>query len=85
MLKVRMDTNRLSVEELDNISRALRGPCIDCVEQGVPECCRHRGEVRQLLVAMADAIDFERGLRDRRDQELALGVDRDSGEWVAGA
>jgi hypothetical protein len=85
MLKVRMDTARLSLEELENISQALRGPCVDCVERGVPDCCQHPDEVRRLLGAMADAIDFERGLRERRDQELALGVDPDSGEWVAGA
>jgi hypothetical protein len=85
MLKVKMDTGRLSIEELDNISTALRGPCIDCVERGVPDCCQHRGEVRRLLMAMADAIDFERGIRERRDQELALGVDPSSGEWLAGA
>jgi hypothetical protein len=58
---------------------------VDCVERGVPDCCQHPDEVRRLLGAMADAIDFERGLRERRDQELALGVDPDSGEWVAGA
>jgi hypothetical protein len=85
MLKVKMDTERLSVEELENISHALRGPCIDCVERGVPEGCRHADEVRHLLAAMADAIDFERGRRERRDQELALGVDPGSGEWLAGA
>jgi hypothetical protein len=85
MLKVRMDTARLSLEELENISNALRGPCIDCVERGVPDCCRNPEEVRTLFAAMADAIDFERGLRERRDQELALGVDPGSGEWLAGA
>jgi hypothetical protein len=85
MLTIRMDPARLSLEELENISRALRGPCLDCIGHGVPDCCSHRDEVRALLLAMADAIDFERERRDRRDRELALGVDRDSGEWLAGA
>jgi len=85
MLKVRMDTDRLSLEELENISTALRGPCLDCIEYGVPESCRHPGEIRRLLHSMADAIDFERGRREKRDRELALGVDPESGEWVAGA
>lgn len=84
MLNVHMDTGRLSLEELENVSRALRGPCIDCVERGVPDCCRHPGEVQRFLDALADAIDTERDRRERRDNELALGVD-DSGEWVAGA
>lgn len=85
MLTVHMDTKRLSLEELDNVSRALRGPCIDCVERGVPECCRHSGEVRSFLNALADAVDLERDRRSKRDRELALGVDPDSGEWIAGA
>lgn len=85
MLTLRMDTNRLSLEELENISRALRGPCIECVEGGVPECCRHRDEVRAFLTALADAIDLDRSRRERRDRELALGVDPDSGEWLPGA
>lgn len=85
MLTVHMDTKRLSLEELENVSRALRGPCIDCVEKGVPECCRHSQEVRHFLTALADAIDTERERREKRDRELALGVDSESGEWVAGA
>jgi hypothetical protein len=85
MLTVRMDTARLSLEELENISRALRGPCIECVERGVPEYCCNRDEVREFLTALADAIDVDRERRARRDQELALGVDPDSGEWGAGA
>lgn len=85
MLTVRMDTKRLSLEELQNISRALRGPCVDCVERGVPEYCCNRDEVREFLTALADAIDLDRVRRERRDQELALGVDPDSGEWLPGA
>ena len=85
MLTVHMDTKRLSLEELDNVSRSLRGPCVDCVEKGVPECCRHSDAVRSFLGALADAIDLERDRRARRDRELALGVDPESGEWSAGA
>ncbi len=85
MLTVRMDPGRLSLEELENISAALRGPCLGCVEASVPASCRHPDEVLRLLHAMADAIDFERDRREKRDRELALGVDPDSGEWVAGA
>jgi hypothetical protein len=85
MLTVRMDTARLSLEELENISRALRGPCIDCVEGGVPDYCSNRGAVREFLSAMADAIDLDRERRERRDREVALGVDPDSGEWLPGA
>ncbi len=85
MIKIHMDPGRLSIEELQNISRALRGTCIDCVERSVPECCRHSDEVRHFLGAMADAVDSVRLRREQRDTELALGVDPDSGEWLAGA
>ena len=63
MLKIHMDPNRLSVEELENISRALRGPCADCVERNVPGDCRHPEVIRHFLHAMADAIDGERTRR----------------------
>lgn len=85
MLTVRMDTERLSLDELENISRALRGPCIECVEGGIPEYCRHSDEVRSFLTALADAIDLDRTRRERRDHDLALGVDPDSGECLPGA
>jgi hypothetical protein len=85
MLRVRMDTSLLSLDELENISRALRESCLECVERGVPFGGRHGPTLRRLLDAMADAIDFERGLRERRAIEHALGVDPDSGEWLAGA
>lgn len=85
MLTVHMDTKRLSLEELQNISSALRGPCIECVERGVPECCKHADEVRRFLNALADAIDLDRERREKRERELALGVNPESGEWVAGA
>ncbi len=85
MLTVRMDTSRLSLEELENISKALRGRCIECIERSVPECCRHTDEVRAFLAALADAIDVDRLRREQRDREVALGVDPDSGEWRAGA
>lgn len=63
MLKIHMDPARLSTEELENISAALRGPCADCIERGVPEPCCHPETVRQFLHAMADAIDGERQRR----------------------
>ncbi len=85
MIKIHMDPGRLSIEELQNISRALRSSCMDCVERSVPDCCRHSAEVRHFLNAMADAVDGVRVRREQRDNELALGVDSDSGEWVAGA
>ena len=85
MLNIRMDTDRLSLEELENVSRALRGPCLDCVERDVPEPCRHSAEVRRFLDQLADAIEVARDRRERRANELALGVDRQSGEWLAGA
>lgn len=67
MIKVHMSPERLSVEELANVSAALRGPCIECVERGVPDGCRHPDEVRHFLRAMADAIDGERQRRIRRE------------------
>ena len=84
MLKIRMETERLSVEELGNISRALRTGCAECIEKGVAESCRHPDVLDAFLNALADAIDHDRLERERRDRELALGVDP-TGEWVAGA
>lgn len=85
MLKVKMDTDRLSIDELRNISGALRGGCAQCIENGVAEACRHPDDVDRFLNALADAIDRERAVRERRDRDLALGVDPVSGEWDAGA
>lgn len=85
MIKVRMETERLSVEELANISSALRTGCADCIEKGVAESCRHPEEVQRFLHGLADAIDHDRLERERRDRSLALGVDPLSGEWDAGA
>jgi len=85
MLKVKMDTDRLSIDELRNISRALRGGCAQCIENGVAEACRHPDEVDRFLTALADAVDRERKVREKRDRDLALGVDPVSGEWNAGA
>lgn len=85
MLKVRMETDRLSIEELKNISTALRTGCAACIEKGVAESCRHPDEVARFLNGLADAIDHDRRERERRDRELALGVDPVSGEWDAGA
>lgn len=85
MIKIHMDPGRLSIEELQNISRALRGACAECVERSVPDCCRHTEDVRHFLDAMADAVDSVRLRREQRDNALALGVDPHSGEWTAGA
>ena len=85
MLKVRMDTDRLSVEELTNISRALRTGCAECIEKGVAEAVRHPEEIDRFLTALADAIDRERKVREKKDRDLALGVDPATGEFSAGA
>lgn len=84
-MKVRMETERLSIDELKNISAALRGGCAECIEKGVPESCRHPEEIDRFLNGLADAIDHDRRERERKDRELALGVDPVSGEWEAGA
>jgi hypothetical protein len=85
MLKVHLDTSRLSVEELANVCRALRERCIDCVEAGVPGPCRHQAEVAAFLGEVAHAIDLERIARERHSAAMALGVEPDTGEWPAGA
>lgn len=85
MLKVRMETERLSIDELANISEALRTGCAECIEKGVAESCRHPEVIDQFLHALADAIDHDRLERERRDRNLALGVDPATGEWEAGA
>ena len=85
MLKVRMDTERLSVEELTNISKALRTGCAACIEKGVAEPVRHPDEIDRFLNALADAIDRERKVREKKDRDLALGVDPATGEFEAGA
>ena len=85
MLKVRMETERLSVEELANISRVLRSGCARCIAEGVAEANQHTEEVTKFLHALADAIDHDRKERERKDRALALGVDPATGEWEAGA
>ena len=85
MLKVKMDTDRLSVEELANIAKALRTGCAACIEKGVAEPVRHPDEIDRFLDAMADAIDSERKRREKKDRDLALGVDPGTGEFGAGA
>ena len=85
MLKIRMETEQLSIDELANIATALRTGCAECIAKGVPESCRHPEVIDQFLRSLADAIDHDRLERERRDRDLALGVDPVSGEWDAGA
>jgi len=85
MLKVKMDTDRLSIEELTNISQVLRRGCARCIEEGVAEAFRHPDEVERFLNGLADAIDGARLAREKRERDTALGVDPVSGEWRAGA
>lgn len=85
MFRMRMETERLSLEELANISRALRSGCFACIEKRVPEPCRHPDEVRRFLEAVADAVDRDREERLRRERMRALAVDPETGEWGAGA
>lgn len=85
MLKVRMETERLSVQELANISRVLRHGCAQCIGEGLAEANQHPEEVRRFLNALADAIDHDRLERERKNRAAALGVDPATGEWDAGA
>ncbi len=85
MLKVKMDTDQLSIDELKNISEALRTGCADCIEKGVAEALRHPEVVNHFLHSLADAIDGERIRREKKERDVALGVDPTSGEWEAGA
>ena len=85
MLRVRMETERLSLDELENIAHVLRSGCADCIERGVAEQCRHPEVVQRFVHALADAIDHDRLERIRKDRALALGIDDPSGEWSAGA
>jgi hypothetical protein len=85
MLRVRMDTDRLAVEELANISQALRTQCAACITNGVGAQHRHAEEIDRFLHALADAIDHDRMERERREREAALAVDPVTGESVAGA
>lgn len=63
MLKIHLDTSRLSDEELANVSRVLRCRCAECIEDGVPVRRRHTDEVFRFLDGLATAIDRERDLR----------------------
>ena len=85
MLKVKMDTDQLSIDELKNISKALRGGCARCIEEGVAESLRHPDVVTDFLNGLADAIDGARIAREKKERDVALGVDPVSGEWSAGA
>lgn len=85
MVTIRLDPSRLSLEELQNVTRMLRERCADCIEGGVHAGETHRGEVTRFLHALADAIDQTRVPLEHREQERALGVDSRTGEWLAGA
>lgn len=85
MVTIHLDPSRLSTEELANVTRALRGRCVDCVERGVPEDCRHTEEVAQFLDELATAIEHAWLPRERREHARALGVDTVTGEWLPGA
>jgi hypothetical protein len=85
MVTIHLDPSRLSLEELDNVSRALRERCGHCIERGVPDGCRHSAEVERFLDELAAAIDLVRGPLHKEEQVRALAVDPGSGEWEAGA
>jgi hypothetical protein len=85
MVTIHLDPSRLSLEELANVTRALRERCAHCIERGVPENCRHTDEVDRFLGELAAAIELARLPREQREQNRALAVDADSGEWLAGA
>jgi hypothetical protein len=81
MVTIHLDPSRLSLEELDNVYRALRDRCADCIERNVPEQCQHPEEVNTFLDALASAIEYARRPLEQREQAIALGVDVDSGDW----
>jgi hypothetical protein len=85
MVHLHLDPSRLSLEELANATDALRYRCADCIEHNVPEECQHGPEVKHFLNALADALDHARLSMEQREYDRALGVDTDTGEWVAGA
>lgn len=85
MVTIHLDPSRLSPDELANVTRALRDRCVDCVEQGVPEDQRHTEEVARFLDELATAIEHVWLPQEQREQARSLGVDPDSGEWLAGA
>jgi hypothetical protein len=85
MVTIHLDPSRLSLEELTNVSRALRERCSHCIERGVPDNCRHTAEVDRFLDELAAAIELARVPREKDAHDKALAVDPDSGEWMAGA
>ena len=85
MVTIHLDPSRLSLEELSNVSRMLRDRCVDCIERGVPENCRHTEEVARFLDELAAAIELAKAPREQREHSAALGVDAASGEWLPGA
>lgn len=85
MVKIELDTSRLSLEELSNVGRVLRERCEECIEGGVPAPCRHVEEVRSFLAALAAAVEREREAIEHRRHDEALAVDPVTGEAVAGA
>ena len=82
MLKIELDTSRLSLEELTNVSRVLREGCETCIEWGVPRPCQHVDEVRRFLDALAGAVERERHDRELKRHDQALAVNPRSGEGV---
>lgn len=75
MLKIQLDTARLSDEELANLSRVLRCRCSECIEDSVPVKRRHTDEVSRFLDGLATAIDRERDFRSGRTSHAAHQAD----------
>lgn len=70
MLTIHLDTAKLSVDELSNLSRVLRCRCSECIEDGIAEAGRHGDEIGRFLDGLATAIDRDRDVRARREAEL---------------
>lgn len=88
MVTLHLDPSRLSLEELENVTRVLRTHCLGCIEAGVPAAAAHQDEIRRFLDLVADAIQAAGVPAERvarRTVERALGVDAETGEWDAGA
>lgn len=86
MLKVDYDLELLTIEELIEAKQTLHHD----VEEVTAHDPRHRHpELRQLFAAIEHAVEDEssarQALAEKHEIAEALGIDEQTGEWLAGA
>lgn len=86
MLRVDFALEKLTMDELEDAVHALHH---DLEELEFQDHLHQHPELAHLFEALEQAVQEERAIRDtlgeKHEIALALGIDEDSGEWLAGA